>query len=293
MIDFIIRNSMVLYFGAIIALVAAEVVMEQHSRKMALRTPTNYGLMLLNICVEAANPISGLIVAIFAAGAGYGLLNALDVPWGASVLLTFLALDGLYYGMHRVYHSGWLWRLHAVHHSDDHLDASSHFRIHPATNVINMPVIALFALAIGASPEGVLLFGIVSNVVQLFSHTSLQLPRRVDRWASYVVNTPNIHAIHHSADPADYDKNFCAVFTFWDRLGGTFQADSRATPGRRPKPGIVGLEGRDAANVDRLLVEPFAKRGYWQGGAPGETAAGRTETTRPPLDREPRAAGTA
>ena len=34
--------------------------------------------------------------------------------------------------------------------------------------------------------------------------------------------TPRFHHIHHSSDPKHYNMNMGNVFTFWDRLFGTF-----------------------------------------------------------------------
>jgi sterol desaturase/sphingolipid hydroxylase (fatty acid hydroxylase superfamily) len=42
------------------------------------------------------------------------------------------------------------------------------------------------------------------------------------RYLEYVIVTPRYHAIHHSDDPGFYKSNLGSLFTFWDRLFGTY-----------------------------------------------------------------------
>jgi sterol desaturase/sphingolipid hydroxylase (fatty acid hydroxylase superfamily) len=38
----------------------------------------------------------------------------------------------------------------------------------------------------------------------------------------YLIISPNGHRIHHSLDEKHHNKNFGAMFTWWDQLFGTF-----------------------------------------------------------------------
>jgi sterol desaturase/sphingolipid hydroxylase (fatty acid hydroxylase superfamily) len=38
-----------------------------------------------------------------------------------------------------------------------------------------------------------------------------------------VLADSNIHRLHHSIDPVDYDRNFAAYFPIWDIIFGTFK----------------------------------------------------------------------
>ncbi len=42
----------------------------------------------------------------------------------------------------------------------------------------------------------------------------------LDRW----LNTPSLHALHHSAAPEHHDKNFGGLLIIYDRLFGTYAA---------------------------------------------------------------------
>ena len=44
-----------------------------------------------------------------------------------------------------------------------------------------------------------------------------------DRWLRWVLVTPNMHSLHHSSYQPETDSNYGTVFTFWDRLFGTYR----------------------------------------------------------------------
>jgi sterol desaturase/sphingolipid hydroxylase (fatty acid hydroxylase superfamily) len=46
-------------------------------------------------------------------------------------------------------------------------------------------------------------------------------------FARYVVVTPDLHRIHHSAWKAETNSNFDAVFPVWDLVFGTFRGTAR------------------------------------------------------------------
>ncbi|MGB0908532.1 MAG: sterol desaturase family protein, partial [Maricaulaceae bacterium] len=71
-----------------------------------------------------------------------GIYNALDLPqlpkemWDSLPLplmwlLLLFVYDFCLYWLHRVLHKEWLWPIHAVHHSDEHLHFLSWSRFHP------------------------------------------------------------------------------------------------------------------------------------------------------------------
>lgn len=63
----------------------------------------------------------------------FGLLLQLNLPIWAEFLIALLALDfSAQYLAHVLLHRyTWLWKLHIVHHSDRHVDASTRTRLHP------------------------------------------------------------------------------------------------------------------------------------------------------------------
>jgi sterol desaturase/sphingolipid hydroxylase (fatty acid hydroxylase superfamily) len=53
-------------------------------------------------------------------------------------------------------------------------------------------------------------------------HTNTRIPAKLQRALEWVLVTPRYHRPHHSLDPACRDTNFSAMFSFWDRMFGTY-----------------------------------------------------------------------
>ncbi|MEM8697387.1 MAG: sterol desaturase family protein [Pseudomonadota bacterium] len=181
--------------------------------------------------------------------AGLGAVGAL--------LVQLLVLDIWTYGMHRAYHElPFLWRFHAPHHLDEHLDASSAFRFHLGEILISAAMRLIPALAFGIDAATLLLFEAILTANAVFHHSNIRLPDRLERLLSFVIVTPSIHWMHHHKKQADTDSNYTAILSLWDRLFGS----------ANPKPGrigmAIGVEGERDQRIGKLLVYPFlAKRG--------------------------------
>ena len=61
-----------------------------------------------------------------------------------------LVADLLAYASHRLFHRGWLWRFHAIHHSSEHIDFMVSTRAHPVDMVFTrlFGLVPLYALGI-------------------------------------------------------------------------------------------------------------------------------------------------
>ena len=149
------------------------------------------------------------------------------------VILGILLLDLMSYSLHRVMHAVPIfWRVHQVHHSDTEMNASTHFRQHPlqllAAIAMQLPLVWL----LGIPGVSWVLYTVLSAVVQLWHHSTLPLPVRVDRWLRLVVVTPQFHRVHHHPERRFHDTNYGAVFPLWDHLFDTVaSAPVNATTG--------------------------------------------------------------
>ena len=159
-----------------------------------------------------------------------GLLNALGIP-AISYLLYVLAgvllLDLLMYVIHRAMHSvPLLWRFHQVHHSDEHMNASTHFRQHPGqmlvVTLVQLP--ALWLLGIPAASW--VFYVVISTALQLWQHSTCSATESIERLVNGFVVTPAMHRVHHDARVQFHNANYAAVFAWWDRLFRT----NRASP---------------------------------------------------------------
>lgn len=173
------------------------------------------------------------------------------LPFAAQLLLGLLVSDGLSYWMHRAFHRGRLWGLHAVHHASPRLDWLSSVRLHPLNQAGMRVVQAVPLLALGFDPK---VFGAVAP---FFSFYAILIHANVD-WSfgplRYVIATPRFHRWHHTSEAEGRDTDFAGLFPFWDLLFGTFHMP----PGRAPRRFGAGAEPVPAG-LWRQLLYPFRR----------------------------------
>jgi sterol desaturase/sphingolipid hydroxylase (fatty acid hydroxylase superfamily) len=177
-------------------------------------------------------------------------------PLFLQVLLAFLASDLLDYGLHRASHRvGWLWRLHSVHHSDSHLDATTALRAHPVEVSLQIVCkVALYAaLGLPLWIEGVR--SIAHNAFGLFQHANVHFPAWMERLRPVFV-TPALHRVHHDVQPTLHDTNFGFIFSFWDRLFGTYSLPAQVSLGR---VGLKGYEDEPWQTLSGMLLTPIRR----------------------------------
>lgn len=216
-----------LLVGSFLVLSTVESLRPKRTQRLGLglRWTTNLGVQTINFFLVPI--IAPAAIAAFVAGPmhWHPVADAVVVVGAAPVLVFgFLALDLFGYVSHRLSHAIFpLWRLHAVHHADTELDASTGVRHHPfevlAVAAISAAVFAIVGLPVWVYP----LYGAVALVAALWQHANLALPPKLDALLRKVVVTPAVHEIHHSIDIRDHDTNFGTVLTVWDHLFGTYR----------------------------------------------------------------------
>jgi sterol desaturase/sphingolipid hydroxylase (fatty acid hydroxylase superfamily) len=133
-----------------------------------------------------------------------------------------MAIDLLYYGLHRAEHSNrTLWAIHSVHHQSTICDTSVSLRtsmLTPITVFGSHLVLAALGL-----PLWLYIPAYAAHVAVVFLlHT--RTPALMNR-AGWVLNRPWLHRGHHSNHPALRGKNLGGVLIVWDRLFGTFEGN--------------------------------------------------------------------
>jgi sterol desaturase/sphingolipid hydroxylase (fatty acid hydroxylase superfamily) len=201
--------------------------------------------------------IAPLIAALVAAiGPGLRLLDHLASP-ALRVILAVLILDLLDYALHRASHRfGWLWRLHAVHHSDTELDVTTTLRHHPLEGIPAALVIGGGGALLGFTPNEIAVFAMAVLAVQLIAHGNVALPTRLTALLATVLVTPDFHRLHHSRRRLETDANYGQIFSVWDRLFGT----ARARDDDAIEFGLDEFCERADQRLDRLLAQPFLLR---------------------------------
>ncbi len=151
---------------------------------------------------------------------------------GMTTLAAVILTDFVYYFQHRFSHTNrYLWFFHEVHHSSRFFNLSTSFRLHWLGRAI-APLFFAPLVLLGFAPEQVTLFFVLNLFYQFILHTQLigKIPL-----LEGILNTPSAHRVHHSRNKEYLNKNFGGIFMIWDRLFGTYVAETVA-----PRFGIIG-----------------------------------------------------
>jgi len=256
------------FIALVVAAVACEQIWPAHPRSL-LATGHVHDALFFLVYASCVVPVMTLLGIAFAALLG-DHARWMEAPWtatwpvGVIVPLALVAMDGANWLAHWADHRVTaLWRLHAVHHSQEELSVLTSFRAHPLVHVTGfflatIPVLVLM----GDRPLAPVL---VTLYVCLGT-----LPHANVRWSfgplGKVVVSPAYHRIHHAIGGPD-GANLGIVLTIWDVLA------SRAVfpTSRHPVP-ATGLAGRPLAVEQSRpgshlrvlcaqLSEPFTTRG--------------------------------
>ncbi|PIR18803.1 MAG: hypothetical protein COV48_05540 [Elusimicrobia bacterium CG11_big_fil_rev_8_21_14_0_20_64_6] len=256
------RDRLLIFIACLLVCAAAERLLPRRARvaPSGRRWLTNLGLMTLGgLAIRLLLPFAAVEAAYRAEAARFGLLNQFMIPFPLKIALTVLLLDLMIYFQHRVFHAvPVLWRLHAVHHTDLDLDASSGVRFHPLEILLSMMIKMAAAALLGAHFMGVVLFEIILNSAAVFNHANIGLPVSVDAVLRLVLVTPDMHRVHHSPSRDETDTNFGFNVPWWDRLFGTYRAQPRE-PHASMALGLEGSRDPEALGLTPMLARPFKK----------------------------------
>jgi sterol desaturase/sphingolipid hydroxylase (fatty acid hydroxylase superfamily) len=186
-----------------------------------------------------------------------GLLNRIRLPESVQLAVALLLLDYTFYWWHRMLHGvGWLWRFHAVHHTDLDLDVSTAARFHFGEWLFSTAYRSVQIVVIGAGPLAESIFETTMIVATLFHHSNVRLPVAFERRLNRLVVTPRMHGIHHSIVEQETNSNFATLLTAWDRLHDTLRLNVAQDEL------VIGLPAyRDARELtlSTLLLMPFRR----------------------------------
>ena len=280
MSEFLMKNEPAIrlgcFFGILIVMALWEFAAPRRTRSYARwqRWPSNLGMVFLNSAlVKLVFPFAAVALAAGGEARGWGLLNAIALPFWLKVVAAVVVLDFAIYLQHVLVHAvPALWRLHRMHHADLDFDVTTGARFHPVEILLSMGVKFMVISALGAPALAVLVFEVVLNATAMFNHANVRLPVRVDRILRLFVVTPDMHRVHHSVVARETNSNFGFNLPWWDRLFGTY----RAQPAAGHEAMIIGIEQfREPRELwlDRMLIQPLL-------GRTGGYAIGRGEDKR-------------
>ena len=146
----------------------------------------------------------------------------------AQVLAIVVLFDFVNYWSHRLLHRPWMWGIHQLHHSDEHMNFSTSNRIH-VLEAVQMNFVSIMMIGwfiVPAEALGIAL--VIRGWYGMYVHSRLPWDHGP---LKRVLASPNYHDWHHCDDPAVYGKNLCDMFPVWDIAFGTYY-----NPGRCDKP---------------------------------------------------------
>ena len=189
----------------------------------------------------------------------FGLLYLFNnIPLALEVLIALLLLDfiGAFLAHYVEHKFNPLWMIHLVHHSDHNVDTTTANRHHPLESLIRF-TFTLFAILIVGAPIGyVMLYQSISVLLTQFNHANIKLPKKIDKFLSYLIVSPDMHKIHHHYRLPYTDANYGNIFSIWDRMFGTYMYLDR----EKIVYGVdVFPDQNKNSNIKDLLKQPFEK----------------------------------
>lgn len=262
----ILQNSAQIILGVVfgaIALVMAIETMAPWRRVQAAplaRWFNNLGLTALDYALLfALGPYLSLYASQAMGWPQMGFLGRIGVGPLASFVILMLVMEFINYWLHRAFHRiPMMWRIHAVHHSDLEMDATTSHRHHPLEVIINSGVIIPILILLGPDPWSLLIYNILRVVIATFTHGNFSLSPGVDRLLRLFVVTPDFHRLHHSAEQRHTDSNYSAILPWYDYLFRT----ATYRPREEQRAMAMGLEqfgDPSFSRLDQMLWLPFSK----------------------------------
>jgi sterol desaturase/sphingolipid hydroxylase (fatty acid hydroxylase superfamily) len=186
----------------------------------------------------------------------FGLLNLTTMPLWLFLLSGLLLMDLIgAYTVHFVEHKvKWMWKFHLIHHADLYVDTTTANRHHPGESVFRFVFTTLAVIIIGAPMWIVMLYQSMSVVLSQFNHANIRLPEWLDNIIGWVFISPNMHKVHHHYVQPYTDSNYGNIFSFWDRIFGTYK---RLSPDAITYGIDTHMAAQENSRIGNLLKIPF------------------------------------
>lgn len=196
----------------------------QLSTKKLTRWINNFALVFTStILIRLIIPTAAIGIAYLTEANNWGLANYFELSFWLKVIITFVLLDLTIYFQHLFFHAlPILWRVHRIHHSDLDCDVTTGLRFHPIEILLSVIIKIAAIIFFGAPVLTVVLFEVILNLMSMFTHSNIYIPKRFESVLRWFITTPQMHRIHHSVKENETNSNFTFFISMWDRLFGTY-----------------------------------------------------------------------
>jgi sterol desaturase/sphingolipid hydroxylase (fatty acid hydroxylase superfamily) len=202
-----------------------------------------FGALAASVLALMLGPLSGLAPLS-------GLQGAfLEAPIALQVAVVLLLGDFFAYWGHRLQHRvEFLWRFHAIHHTNEEVDWLAAHREHPLDGLYTQAMVNLPALILGFDLSAALGLIASRSLWAIFIHSNVRLPLGPLR---YIVGSPTLHRWHHARDRDA--GNYANLGPWLDVLFGTYYCP-------KAEPESLGLPEPMPDRYVALLLHPFRRR---------------------------------
>jgi len=163
------------------------------SKDLKISALVNFGFVKFNALFGGVFLIAFVLLEKYYPTWGIPSLSAKfweGVPLPVTCFVLLLVYDIALYWIHRWLHSGWMWPMHAVHHSD-----------------LGLGIKEIFWLAY------------FKALHQYYVHANIDWDHGPFK---KIIASPQYHRWHHANVKEAYDKNFASIFPFIDIIFGTY-----------------------------------------------------------------------
>ena len=180
-----------------------------------------------------------------------------NFPSWLVIIIIALQLDLANYLTHRFMHFvPFLWRFHRLHHSDKKVNALTTLLHHPLEVIINSVLIVGFYVAFDLPIILIIFYNILLALHSAFVHSTIRIPKSMEKWVGYIFVMPGMHRSHHSIDVSYGNANYGSIFSIWDRLLGTYKQKEVS----KTNPEVFGVDISKAPkenSMQSFLINPL------------------------------------
>ena len=174
-----------------------------------------------------------------------------SLPVVLQVVILILCADFVLYWSHRIFHENpRLWKIHAVHHSVEHMDWMAGSRNHVIQTFIDRSLALVPLYLIGADKQALDIYVGFAAFQAVFVHANIGIPFGP---LKYIICTPQYHHWHHSSEKPAIDTNYAVHTPLYDKLFGTYHMPADHWPAE------YGTTKRLPRTFFKQLIYPFVK----------------------------------
>lgn len=172
------------------------------------------------------------------------------VPWVVIAIVGVVSTDFADYWAHRLLHTKIGWPIHAVHHSDSHVNGFTTLRVHALELVVMKGCYIVLLSWIAVPSELIASIFIFTAMHNAYVHMEVDIDHGPLNW---LIASPRFHRWHHADFPEAYGKNLANIMPIWDMMFGTYYP-----AGRCDKEMGALRDGVPDTDPVQLTLLPFA-----------------------------------